>query len=122
MICPDSDKWGKKACIEMDRCTNPEYWASLSAHLSKKRAKLALKKSVKLYEAKKIPLCVKCGDWCDKKDACRVLGQCIVTLPRVLALPELLEKLRGPRTAKEIVNLLREYDPEPMRSYYLNSK
>lgn len=65
-----------------------------------------------------IPHCVKDGDWCDKKQACDVLGQCVITLSRIQANPAILEELRGPRSCKQIINVLAKHDPEPMKSYY----
>lgn len=118
-ICPKWEDCHKKGCIELDRCTNPDYWSSLSVHVSKKMAQRALKKEMKLYEAKHIPVCVKCGDWCDKKEACSILGQCIGTLSFVEENQSLLNALRGPHTSTQIIQILRKWHPAPMRSYYL---
>lgn len=147
--CPFVHLCTNKECKVESICQDPVYWshywrkkavnvAAAAMGISKSKIRKEQKAKKKGIGQKKarwneseairrtivssIPLCVKKGDYCDKMGACVVLGQCIVTLPRVLARPELLESLRGPRTAKEIIQLLREYDPEPMKSYYLNSK
>ena len=59
---------------------------------------------------------------CDKKAACSILGECLVSIPRFKDKPELLESFRGPKTLKEIIRALKTFDPSPMKSYYLRSR
>lgn len=67
---------------------------------------------------KDIPPCVHNGQICDKMEACSILSQCIITISRFKDKPALIEALRGPKTAKEVINILLVHDPKPMISYY----
>lgn len=93
--------------------------AELKAKTEKRTGAITIKQLKKRYalDVKPAP-CIKSGEWCDKKDACDVLGQCIVTISRFRDRPEIIEELRGPKTSKEIIRVLAKHDPEPMKSYY----
>lgn len=67
------------------------------------------------------PLCTKTGDKCDKHAACSVMNECIVKIPRIAGNAPLVESLRGPRSLKDIIRLLKEHDPGPMKGYYLSA-
>lgn len=71
---------------------------------------------------KSVDPCVKNGDWCDKMEACKFLGRCIMTLSRIAGNPQTVEALRGPHSLKGIIKKLKEADPEPMRSYYFSQR
>lgn len=135
-MCPFWKYCKKKSCIENEKCCSDEYWA---AHASKRkwRGKIASVKpqhksnrqikreaaiaaSTLVYKGH--PLCSKKGDSCDKHEACRVINQCVVTLSRIVNNQKLLDAMRGPHTLKSIILLLRQYDPEPMKSYYFCQK
>lgn len=144
MTCPFVHLCENETCREEFLCQNHDYWKDywiakgktqdLASGLSKKEKRKARKAAKKLIGRKKFnreqkqvakqeiysstPFCVKKGDWCDKLEACKIMNECIVAIPRIQANPHLMEFLRGPRTAKEIVRLLSQYDPEPMKSYY----
>lgn len=150
MSCPDWSRCDRFKCHDEGVCQNSDYWVNYwknktktenetkYAGLSKKdrrKARKAEKKAVgiKRYHrerkeeanrewCKDLPLCVKNGDWCDKKAACEILSQCIITISRFQGKPELLEALRGPKTIKEIIRILAKHDPEPMGSYYMHSR
>lgn len=113
-VCPSHEDCNKKACIENYRCCNEEYWRSLSDHVRKTYERIEAKKTIRRLN---VNLCVKKGEWCDKKEACYVLG-CIFKVERFQKIPDLINALRGPHTAKQVVELLKKYDPEPMASYY----
>jgi hypothetical protein len=127
MSCPAWEDCNKKACIEQSKCTDQVFWSrfwsyqkinntSLWRHrINEKKQK---KRSNKLTYLKDKPSCVRTGDWCDKKLACDVLGQCIMEVPRIKANDDLMQFLKGPHTPGGIVALLKHFDPEPMASYY----
>lgn len=130
MVCPAWEDCNKKSCTEIERCTNPEYWKRISDIISAKHTpKAGLKSNRQIKREADIanstlvyqghPLCTKSGDACDKHQACKILDQCVVTLSRVVNNQQLLEAMRGPHTLKGIINLLKHFDPSPMRSYYL---
>lgn len=135
MVCPAWEDCNKKSCIEQSVCMNGDYWDDYwkeMAELADEQRKTLpmVKKSNSQIKVEKgianstlvyqgHPLCTKSGDICDKHEACRVLDQCVVTLSRVVNNPMLLEAMRGPHSLKSIINLLKHFDPTPMRSYYL---
>lgn len=62
--------------------------------------------------------CIKSGFICDKHTACSILGECLVKMERFKDKNDLIESLKGPIHIKQIIQLLRKYDPGPMRTYY----
>ena len=107
---------------------NGDYWAKYwqsqknsNTALWQERKQGKKRERVKAKSAyfKDRPACIKIGDWCVKKGSCDVLGQCIVTIPRIADNPALIEALKGPLDPGAVVKRLREHDPEPMASYYL---
>lgn len=124
MSCPAFEDCNKKPCIEQSVCMNAEYWAEYWKKIVAIRKEEAAaqkkdrKKALRILHFKNMPACVKIGDWCDKKDSCAVLGQCIVTIPRIAANPALMEALKGTLGPGAVIKRLRQHDPEPMASYY----
>ena len=124
MSCPAFEDCNKKSCIEESVCMNAEYWAEYWKKMGSNGIKPTPEKSAvsvkKRYRQHHYQSrgCVKEGDWCDKKRSCEIMGQCIFTIPRFADNPQLLNALNGPHTPEQVIKILREHDPEPMRSYY----
>src|ERR1700733_6649074 len=135
MPCPDSDNCSKKACIEQSVCMGdywPNYWKNKLVDplvgrkmppgwKSKTQVRKEKRQASKEFHFKEP--CAKTDTHpCDKKDACDVLGQCIITLQMVQDNPPILQSLRGPHTARQIVEIFRQHNITPMKSYYFNTK
>lgn len=127
MSCPAWENCDKKGCIEQCGCTDPNFWSAYWKKMAgfktgTRVANRARKKAAKDLYLKDRPACVKTGDWCDKKESCDILGQCIVTIARIASNKPLMEALKGPHSIGGIIKILRQYDPEPMESYYFCQK
>lgn len=131
MGCPAWGDCNKKSCIEQRACMSGDYWAKYWQNKKitnapewqeRKEDKKAKAEAQKLAYRKSINPCVKLGDWCDKKEACQFLDRCVMTLSRISANQDIVNALRGPHTLKGILKVLRQYDPEPMRSYYFSQR
>lgn len=116
MSCPSWEDCNKKFCIENYRCCDPEYWASLSAFIVKRNKKVEARKRAEAL------LCSKVEGTCDKDATCKFLGQCIFTISAVKGNKKLIKALSGRKQMKEVLDILKELNPKPMRSYYLHSK
>lgn len=131
MICPNAEKCGKKACIEMERCTDPLYWESLSKHISERNTK-------RRNKVKTAPV-VHSPGWkskrqirreqrekgcpsCNKRETCDLLAQCIMTLPLVVSNPVIADLIKGSLCTKQILAVLRDHHITPMKSYYYHTK
>jgi hypothetical protein len=119
MSCPAWEDCNKKACIENYECVlyPPSYWKRIVEE-RKQKTKLLKKKA----RTNLLAPCVRNLGGCDKKGACAILGQCIIEVPRIAANQVLVNALKGPLEVGEVIKILREHDPEPMRSYYLGQK
>lgn len=131
MICPAWEDCNKKACIEQYVCMNLDYWSqywqnqknsNTEAWQKRHKSKKERKRVAKADHFKDTPPCIKTGISCDKKEACDVLSQCVVTLKVVSDNPILLNALRGPLSAKQICTILRDNNISPMKSYYYHTK
>lgn len=117
MSCPAWEKCQKKYCIEQSVCMG-EYWVNYW-----KNKVLVAKQSQKVVEkiSKETP-CSKVKGICDKQATCEFLGQCIFTISAVKGNKKVIKSLSGRHTMKEVLVVLAELNPKPMRSYYLHSK
>lgn len=148
MACPFVHLCEKSLCTKELICQDPTYWshywktktrkeeqekAITKAERRKQRKidkKIVGKNSFRRMEKEiahkeifsSTPLCVRKGNWCDKWEACSAMNECIVNIPRIQANQALIDLLRGPRTAKQIIRLLSQHDCQPMKSYYRHRK
>lgn len=131
MSCPSWEDCNKKSCIEEYVCMNGDYWArywqrqknnNTPLWQQRKQAKKSKRAEARAFHFKERSACVKSGDWCDKKESCAVLGQCIITIPRIANNPALIESLKGKLDPGAVIKRLRDHDPEPMASYYAGQK
>jgi len=135
MSCPAWENCQKKGCIEESVCLNGDYWSRYwqqqkNQNTTLWRDRKSQKKKRRLTENvakrneyfKNTPACIKSDVWCDKKESCDILGQCIVTIARIASNKPLMEALKGPHSIGGIIKILRQYDPEPMESYYFCQK
>lgn len=123
MSCPAWEDCNKKSCIEESCCMGDywvEYWKRRVSE-AKEAYKVKKKDSRRKFNHE-IKSCTKDSKTCDKARSCEILGQCIFTIPRFADKPELLQALRGTHNPKGVIRILKKFDPEPMRSYYLNKK
>lgn len=124
MSCPAWEDCNKKVCIEQSVCMG-DYWVEFwkrKASEAKEAYKVKKKINRRKFHYAERKLCTKGESTCDKARSCEILGQCIFTIPRFADKPELLSALRGRRTPEQVIKILREHDPEPMRSYYFCQK
>lgn len=132
MICPAWEDCNKKNCIEESVCMNGDYWSrywenekNLNTTRWKDRKKTKKERQDAAIAAYKrmLPACTKKSDTdvCNKQRTCEILGQCIFDIPRFQDKPDLLNALKGITAPKSIINVLREHDPEPMRSWYFKA-
>jgi hypothetical protein len=124
-ICPLVHLCFHEDCQEKKVCQNREYWKrehDRKVEKSTKEGRRRRQMGIYAEAYKHVPHCMKNDEGvCDKQQACGVLNECLVRIPRIAANERVMEHLRGPRNLKEIINLLRDHDPEPMRSYYFRS-
>lgn len=124
MSCPAWEDCNKKSCIEESTCMNGDYWANYWKNVvavSKAENKERKTKNRAVYFKDRLP-CVKTGDSCDKKEACAILGQCIIEHPRIAGKNHFINALRGKLDVGAIVKILRLHDPLPFDSYYPKKK
>lgn len=123
-VCPKWKECFHEGCVSEKVCMNSDFWADFWRNKHKcepppyfkpRPADAPKKKKRTFYYGE---YCVGSATNCDKKQACTLLSQCIMTLSRVKNNKELFNAMRGPKTMKEIIRILKEYDPQPMRSYY----
>lgn len=118
MSCPVWNECNRKACTENERCCDPEYWHSLSSHVTKVQNKISKRRFHYLERNN----CSTEEGTCDKDSACKLLGQCIFTISSVKNNAPLKKALSYGWTMKEIIKILEQHDPQPMKSYYPNKK
>jgi hypothetical protein len=123
MSCPAWEECPKKSCIEQSVCLNGDYWAQYWKGRSEDQKKQVKGKKKKTrpshwHNLKWLPPCQKELGGCDKKDACAILGQCIIEHPRIAGKEPIINSLKGKLDVVAIIKILRNHDPEPMASYY----
>lgn len=117
MNCPTWQKCNIKSCIEQEKCNfkdAPIFWKEMT-HKQKRLAK----NINNLFAFQNQYPSLECGYRCDKKEACTVLNQCVMTLSAVTGNKALFAAIRSPMSLKKIIQLLEIHNPKPMRSYYL---
>lgn len=66
--------------------------------------------------------CIKKGGSCDKKEACAILGQCIIEHPKIAGNALLENTLKGKMDVAAIIKILREHVPGFCDSHYPKPK